>query len=1035
MADIDGTPQDDVLTGTDDTDFIFGMDGADTIEGGEGDDNLDGGAGNDSLGGGAGDDILSGRAGDDTLDGGEGNDDRARYDAASTDSETLVGVQVDIEGGFAIDGWGDRDTLLNIEHADGGSLDDQLLGDDKLNSLFGYAGNDQIEGRGGDDELDGGDGDDTLDGGAGNDYLEGRAGNNTLIGGDGNDILHGGSGTDVLDGGAGDDSIVGFEGNDVLEGGDGVDILEGGGGANTLLGGAGDDYILRGGAGNDLIDGGEGYDHVRYADVGDESVPAFQGVQVNLAEGIALDGWGGTDTLISIEHADGSALDDTLVGTREDNFLYGLEGDDSIDGDAGDDYLDGGDGNDTMVGGPGTDTLFGRAGNDELRGGDGDDSVDGFEGDDRLIGGDGVDLLSGAAGNDVLEGGAGDDYILRGGSGDDSIDGGEGIDHLRYDDDGSDEAGPITQGVVVDLAAGTAIDGWNNQDTLANIEHVDGTAFNDTIIGNSAGNDLFGGDGDDTLEGGDDDDLLDGGAGNDTLIGGAGNDRLWGRAGDDVLEGGEGNDELDGFEGNDRLSGGPGEDLLYGDAGNDTLLGGAGDDYLLHGGSGDDTIDGGDGFDQVKYEDFGNDAAGEAFQPVTINLADGFAIDGWNGRDTLLNIEQALGGPLGDTILGNDGDNVLNGGAGADEMRGGLGRDTYFVDDPGDQVIESSSIEALGIDGLPLTRTETDSDSTPRDTLDVADDIDQVVATISYALTDFVENLTLGGAEPINGDGNSLDNIIIGNQSSNTLSTGAGVKDRLSGDAGDDVFVVDKQTGNTRVQDLAGGADILDLTVFAGSDSLDISTAGSTLVIENDSGGLVAVRAFLTNAETPLQSINLGAGDINVSTADGAAAVAELLGATFVGEYLSIVDSDEFLWDASATSRDSVIIATDQLQLFRTYSGALGRDPDDGGFDWWFGEIAAGRQDLRSMAAGFIWSAEFLGFVDAVDGNSIDNTVFVNHMYRNVFGREPDAAGFDFWFNELLSGNRSQTDVLIDMTQSNEYVELTLYAAADYLLG
>ena len=56
-------------------------------------------------------------------------------------------------------------------------------------------------------------------------------------------------------------------------------------------------------------------------------------------------------------------------------------------------------------------------------------------------------------------------------------------------------------------------------------------------------------------------------------------------------------------------------------------------------------------------------------------------------------------------------------------------------------------------------------------------------------------------------------------------------------------------------------------------------------------------------------------------------------------------------------------------------------------------------------------------------------------MYVNVFGREPDQGGFDFWFGELDSGNRNQTDVLVDMTQSNEYVELTLNAVVDYLIA
>lgn len=85
------------------------------------------------------------------------------------------------------------------------------------------------------------------------------------------------------------------------------------------------------------------------------------------------------------------------------------------------------------------------------------------------------------------------------------------------------------------------------------------------------------------------------------------------------------------------------------------------------------------------------------------------------------------------------------------------------------------------------------------------------------------------------------------------------------------------------------------------------------------------------------------------------------------------------------------------------------------------------------MTAGFIWSEEFLGFVDAENGNSIDNEVFLTHMYSVVFGREPDNDGFLWWLDQLDSASRTQTDVLVEMTQSNEYVELTLSATVDYL--
>lgn len=389
-----------------------------------------------------------------------------------------------------------------------------------------------------------------------------------------------------------------------------------------------------------------------------------------------------------------------------------------------------------------------------------------------------------------------------------------------------------------------------------------------------------------------------------------------------------------------------------------------------------------------------------------------------------------VGNGASNELLGLNGDDVLDGGAGADVMRGGSGADTYFVDNDGDLVIESSGTELLSV-SMALSVARPGSDDI--DPQDVADDIDQVVATISYALTDFVENLTLSGTENIDGTGNTLDNVIIGNNSGNTLTSGQGLDDRLIGRGGDDRYVVNKQTGQTLIQDEAGGLDRLDLTEFDDGD-LSIGASGDTLIIENSIGGLVAVYGFFASGDAPINEVSVNAGQVVISELRDTASLALALGGDDAGELASIVDDDGNLFDSSILTLSGDEVTSPQAQLFRTYAGALGRTPDDGGYTWWLEQIALGNHDLRSMAAGFIFSDEFIGFFEAADGNSIDNADFVNHMYVNVFGREPDQGGFDFWFGELESGNRSQVDVLVEMTQSNEYVQLTVFAAVDYLV-
>ena len=103
-----------------------------------------------------------------------------------------------------------------------------------------------------------------------------------------------------------------------------------------------------------------------------------------------------------------------------------------------------------------------------------------------------------------------------------------------------------------------------------------------------------------------------------------------------------------------------------------------------------------------------------------------------------------------------DGDDTLDGGVKSDVMAGGLGNDTYIVDSSIDQTIENEN-----------------------------EGIDKVNASVSYVLSSNVENLNLVGSNAINGTGNSLGNIINGNNAVNNIYAGDGA-DLIDGAGGDD---------------------------------------------------------------------------------------------------------------------------------------------------------------------------------------------------------------------------------------------------------
>lgn len=142
-------------------------------------------------------------------------------------------------------------------------------------------------------------------------------------------------------GGPDAETFTGGAAADVLNGGAGDDVLLGGGGDDTLIGGVGGDSF-NGGSGADRLDGGSNTDFVTYVD-------SPVGVTVDLAFGF---GGGanptGTDQLISIEAAYGSAFSDVLNGNYLSNVLAGNDGADTIYAASGTDYVDGGAGVDLL---------------------------------------------------------------------------------------------------------------------------------------------------------------------------------------------------------------------------------------------------------------------------------------------------------------------------------------------------------------------------------------------------------------------------------------------------------------------------------------------------------------------------------------------------------------------------------------------------------------------------------------------------------------------------------------------------------------
>ena len=219
---------------------------------------------------------------------------------------------------------------------------------------------------------------------------------------------------------------------------------------------------------------------------------------------------------------------------------------------------------------------------------------------------------------------------------------------------------------------------------------------------------------------------------------------------------------------------------------------------------------------------------------------------------------------------------------------------------------------------------------------------------------DGTDNLAIAyGCVIENAIGGSGNDTLIGNGSNNSLDGGVG-DDYIDGGSGNDTLI---------------GGDGTDMVVM---------------------GGIVSQYQFSQNS-----------GNTVVTGWEG---MDTLTSVEYIRFGSSTYTTDVPLSDA--TTSNPVHLAKHITDL---YVANFNRAPDAGGFDYWFHQIYTAAESLNGIAGNFALSNEY----KAMYPSTLTNRQFVDQIYQNLFDRSPDQGGWDYWVDQLDTGNVYRSDFIL----------------------
>lgn len=105
--------------------------------------------------------------------------------------------------------------------------------------------------------------------------------------------------------------------------------------------------------------------------------------------------------------------------------------------------------------------------------------------------------------------------------------------------------------------------------------------------------------------------------------------------------------------------------------------------------------------------------------------------------------------------------------------------------------------------------------------------------------------------------------------------------------------------------------------------------------------------------------------------------------------------------------------------IHRLYSAYFLRAPDESGVAYWTNRYMSGDRNLRQISDAFAASPEFLARY-----GSLDDGEFIDLLYQNIFGRQADSGGAEYWGGRLAAG-LTRGALMIGFSESAEYINQT----------